>query len=213
VAERAGKFSADPAETAALPGIGRSTAAAISVFAFGRRAAILDGNVKRVLGAASGSRASSPAQHERALWALAETLLPENDIEAYTQGMMDLGATVCRRYASLPATLVRCRLSASPAGRAVRPNCPGRRPRKALPERASSVLLLSDGRPRAPRTPPAEWYLGWFAELARSGRRVGRKLCPTPGLPAAGHTGAAADQACVHPFSADPPPYCAARSR
>jgi A/G-specific adenine glycosylase len=107
VTERAGKFSADPVETAGLPGIGRSTAAAISVFAFGRRAAILDGNVKRVLarcfGVASGD---SPAQQERSMWALAEVLLPENDIEAYTQGMMDLGATICpKRSASRPQAL------------------------------------------------------------------------------------------------------------
>src|SRR5688500_17504040 len=74
-----------------LPGIGRSTAAAIAAFAFGERAAILDGNVKRVLSRRFG------VQEEAELWKLAERLLPRNDIEAYTQALMDLGATVCTR--------------------------------------------------------------------------------------------------------------------
>ncbi len=79
-----------------MPGIGRSTAAAIAAFCFGERAAILDGNVKRVLCRVSGFDAdlASPA-NERALWSQAEALLPERGIEAYTQGLMDLGATVC----------------------------------------------------------------------------------------------------------------------
>lgn len=79
-----------------LPGIGRSTAAAIAAFCFGERVAILDGNVKRVLGrvlAFDGDLASSAA--EKRLWAHATTLLPERDVDRYTQGLMDLGATIC----------------------------------------------------------------------------------------------------------------------
>jgi A/G-specific adenine glycosylase len=75
----------------ALPGVGRSTAAAIAVFAFGERAAILDGNVKRVLARAFG------IEGEDAQWRLAERLLPKRSIETYTQALMDLGATVCTR--------------------------------------------------------------------------------------------------------------------
>ena len=74
-----------------LPGVGRSTAAAIAAFAFGERAAILDGNVKRVL-----SRCFAVEGDEK-LWKLAERLLPKKDIETYTQALMDLGATVCTR--------------------------------------------------------------------------------------------------------------------
>jgi len=91
-----GAFPASASVLATLPGIGRSTAAAIAVFCFGERAAILDGNVKRVLTrvlAFEDDLASTSA--ERALWARAEGLLPEHDIESYTQGLMDLGATVC----------------------------------------------------------------------------------------------------------------------
>lgn len=93
-----GIFPADQQALISLPGIGRSTAAAISAFAYGQRAAILDGNVKRVLTRAFGVEGwpGHPAI-EKQLWALAESLLPADNIEAYTQGLMDLGATVCTR--------------------------------------------------------------------------------------------------------------------
>lgn len=81
-----------------LPGIGRSTAAAIAVFAFGCRAAILDGNVRRLLARHHGIEGFTglPAV-EKTLWELAEQLLPRQHLEAYTQGLMDLGAQVCTR--------------------------------------------------------------------------------------------------------------------
>src|SRR3954464_675626 len=81
---------------AELPGVGRSTAAAIAVFAFGRREAILDGNVKRVLARAFAIEGwPGTPQVRRALWAVAEGILPKRHIEIYTQALMDLGATVC----------------------------------------------------------------------------------------------------------------------
>ena len=91
-----GEFPATAAGLQTLPGIGRSTAAAIAAFCFGERVAILDGNVKRVLGrvlAFDGDLASSAA--EKKLWDRATELLPERDVDRYTQGLMDLGATVC----------------------------------------------------------------------------------------------------------------------
>ena len=95
-----GQFPRDPQAIASLPGVGRSTAAAIAALAFGVRGAILDGNVKRVLCRAFGIDADPGASAtQRTLWALAEALLPVRDIEAYTQGLMDLGATVCVRSA------------------------------------------------------------------------------------------------------------------
>ena len=96
VAEQGGEFPRTSEALAALPGIGRSTAAAIAAFAFGERVAILDGNVKRVLArvlAFAGDLAEAGA--ERELWGAATALLPTRAIEAYTQGLMDLGATVC----------------------------------------------------------------------------------------------------------------------
>ena len=94
--EHAGRFPSDAEQLSTLPGIGRSTAAAIAAFCFGERAAILDGNVRRVLTRVLGFDADlAQAANERALWTQAEALLPERGIEAYTQGLMDLGASLC----------------------------------------------------------------------------------------------------------------------
>jgi A/G-specific adenine glycosylase len=91
-----GEFPRTAAGLQTLPGIGRSTAAAIAAFCFGERVAILDGNVKRVLSrvlAFDGDLSSSAA--EKRLWDHATALLPQRDVDRYTQGLMDLGATVC----------------------------------------------------------------------------------------------------------------------
>lgn len=100
VDQHGGRFPPTAQALATLPGIGRSTAAAIAAFCFGERVAILDGNVKRVLTrvlAFDGDLAE--AASERALWVEATRLLPDDPdpaaIAAYTQGVMDLGATVC----------------------------------------------------------------------------------------------------------------------
>ena len=91
-----GSFPNSSAELVKLPGIGRSTAAAIAAFCFHERVAILDGNVKRVLTRVLGFDGDlAEARHERELWAQATTLLPEQGIAPYTQGLMDLGATLC----------------------------------------------------------------------------------------------------------------------
>ncbi len=98
VAQHGGQFPRSAAQLAELPGIGRSTAAAIAAFCFGERVAILDGNVKRVLTRVLGFAGDlSVAAQERALWNIATDLLPtqDRDMTAYTQGLMDLGATVC----------------------------------------------------------------------------------------------------------------------
>jgi len=93
-----GEFPRDFDSLVALPGIGRSTAAAIAAFAAGERRAILDGNVKRVLArhAGIGGDPASAAVSAK-LWSEAEARLPRAGIAAYTQGMMDLGATICVR--------------------------------------------------------------------------------------------------------------------
>lgn len=98
VAEHGGQFPRSAAQLAQLPGIGRSTAAAIAAFCFHERAAILDANVKRVLTrvlAFEGDLAQT--SQERLLWEWAERLLPEDgaDMPRYTQGLMDLGASIC----------------------------------------------------------------------------------------------------------------------
>jgi A/G-specific adenine glycosylase len=100
VAGHGGAFPRTAAALATLPGIGPSTAAAISSFCFGERAAILDGNVKRVLTRVLGFEDDlALAANERRLWEYARELLPAHELQEnmprYTQGVMDLGATVC----------------------------------------------------------------------------------------------------------------------
>ena len=98
--EHGGVFPNTKDELQALPGIGPSTASAIASLCFGKREAILDGNVKRVLTRVHGfGHDLSLAAHEKALWEIAQDALPhqESDMPTYTQGMMDLGATLCTR--------------------------------------------------------------------------------------------------------------------
>lgn len=99
-ANHAGEFPQKAVELEKLPGIGRSTAAAIASLCFGERVAILDGNVKRVLTRVLGFDGDlSQSRQITDLWDKAEALLPPGpsaqEMARYTQGMMDLGATVC----------------------------------------------------------------------------------------------------------------------
>jgi A/G-specific adenine glycosylase len=130
-----GVFPGDAATLAQLPGIGRSTAAAIAAFANGERGAILDGNVKRVL-----ARHRGIAGSERELWAMADAMLPATEIEAYTQGLMDLGATVCTRTPRCGACPVAADCVARLSDRVS--ELPGPRPAKQLPSRAVRVLVI-----------------------------------------------------------------------
>ncbi len=91
-----GRLPETEKELQQIPGIGRSTAGAIVSLAFDRPAPILDGNVKRVLCRLFAVR-RDPARPEvlKRLWRLAEALTPKTDVHAYTQAVMDLGATLC----------------------------------------------------------------------------------------------------------------------
>jgi len=148
LAERhAGQFPATADAIAQLPGVGRSTAAAVAALAYGQRCAILDGNVKRVL-ARHGGVAGWPGDKkvEDVLWRQAEARLPppnSGGIEAYTQGMMDLGALVCTR--SAPACMS-CPVNSDCIAHTRRRTAelPTPRPKKTLPERQVQMLLLLD---------------------------------------------------------------------
>ncbi|MEO8859320.1 MAG: A/G-specific adenine glycosylase [Burkholderiaceae bacterium] len=101
-----GQFPRTAAELETLPGIGRSTAAAIASLCFGERVAILDANVRRVLARVWGFESDlATAAGQQALWEAAERVLPRRDLShtmpRYTQGVMDLGATVCLPRAPL----------------------------------------------------------------------------------------------------------------
>jgi A/G-specific adenine glycosylase len=157
LAERhGGTFPRDPAAIAALPGIGRSTANAIAAFCFGARVPILDGNVKRLLCRHRGieGHPGTPAVENR-LWRDAAALLPAADVATYIQAQMDMGATVCAR--------ARPRCDACPlAGDCVALRedrvaaLPTPRPRKAVPERRATLLVLrANGRVLLEERPPA----------------------------------------------------------
>ena len=148
----------------ALPGIGRSTAAAILAQAFGQRQAILDGNVKRVLARyalVEGWPGSTAVQHE--LWTIAERLTPMQRVADYTQAMMDLGAMVCVRSRPLCAGCpVKADCQALARGRTR--DVPAPKPKKALPERRKTWLVVRDPRGRVlleRRPPHGIWGALW----------------------------------------------------
>jgi len=93
-----GEFPVQFAQLAALPGIGRSTAGAILALAHGARFPILDGNARRVLARYFGVPGNSSERGvAQRLWELSERCTPHAQVDAYTQAIMDLGATVCVR--------------------------------------------------------------------------------------------------------------------
>ena len=140
-----GQFPEDFEKIQTLSGIGRSTAAAIASFAFQQNQTILDGNVKRVLARhfLIEGWTGSP-KIEKALWALAETLVPDQEMIAYTQGLMDLGATICTRSkpkCELCPLNVHCMALAKNQTKAL----PTPKPRKAIPQKQTTMLLLLNG--------------------------------------------------------------------
>lgn len=198
--EHGGRFPATAAALAGLPGVGRSTAAAIAAFASGERAAILDGNVKRVLCRAFGI-AGFPGERaiEKCLWALAETLLPARgeDMGIYTQAQMDLGATLCTR--AHPAC-ERCPLADACVARASKriAELPTPRPRKTPPRHAARMAVVVLGQSiLLERRPPAGIWGGLLAlpeipagiDIAAWGERTfGLERVGVRELPALVHT-------------------------
>jgi A/G-specific adenine glycosylase len=139
-----GKLPDAFAELSALPGIGRSTAGAILALAHDQHHAILDGNVKRVLARFHGIR-GWPGERatERELWELAETHTPTAQIDAYTQAIMDLGATVCTRAHPRCDECPQARNCAARSAGLV-DAIPTPRPARVLPERQSVFIVLRD---------------------------------------------------------------------
>ncbi len=160
----AGEFPTDFAQLLALPGIGRSTAGAILSLATGQRHPILDGNVKRVLAryhAIEGWPGNADAAAD--LWAHADAHTPHARVAAYTQAMMDLGATVCTR--------TRPKCPACPLNEDCEANrhCtqalyPGRKARAARPLRQTCMLLAHfDGSLFFEKRPPAGIWGGLWS--------------------------------------------------
>ncbi|HEY6821931.1 MAG TPA: A/G-specific adenine glycosylase [Burkholderiales bacterium] len=190
-----GRFPDSAREIATLPGVGRSTAAAIAAFAFGERAAILDGNVKRVLARAYGIEGwPGDRAVEKHLWALAERLLPARGIASYTQGLMDLGATVCHKR---NPRCTRCPIQRACVARArgLLAEIPAPRPNKPLPvKRATWLVLVRSGKVLLEKRPSRGVWGGLWAfpekrrcTIAAQCRSLGYQVAGVTRLPALEH--------------------------
>jgi len=169
VERHTGAFPCQFEAVCALPGVGRSTASAICVFAFGQRHAILDGNVKRVLARHNGIKGyPGDKEVQERLWHQAESLLPDDGVESYTQGLMDLGAVVCtRRRPQCGACPVAETCVASRDQ--LTAELPSSRPVRTLPQRHTAMLvLLSRGEVLLEKRPaPGIWGGLWsFPEVS-----------------------------------------------
>jgi len=182
--QHGGEFPAEPEQLAALPGIGPSTASAIAAQAFDRPAAILDGNVKRVLARLHGVEGwPSATATARRLWQLAEAYTPGYRAADYTQAIMDLGATLCTR--ARPAC-ESCPFDRDCVARAEgrTAELPHGRPRKGGEQRRrreTAMLLIRDeaGRILLTRRPPTGIWGGlWSLPEAEPGaeREAARAL-------------------------------------
>lgn len=143
-----GEFPSSVELLQTLPGIGRSTAGAIFSIAMNGTAAILDGNVKRVL-TRYLAVAGWPGKAEVAqqLWNIADTFTPKKRTADYTQAIMDLGATICTRTkpTCLSCPFQKTCLAFAQGDQTAYPD---KKPRKALPIRQTILLIITapDGR-------------------------------------------------------------------
>ncbi len=183
--EYGGEFPQAFDDVVALPGIGRSTAGAILSLALRQRHPILDGNVKRVLArhdAIEGWPGKTSVANR--LWDLAERRTPQRNVAAYTQAMMDLGATLCTR--SKP------RCGECPVNSDCRARhedtidrFPGRKPKKDRPLKTTTmVLAVHDGSVYLERRPPAGIWGGLWSLPELADDDVGRwcnETLKTPG--------------------------------
>jgi len=139
-----GKFPIDIDLVIALPGIGRSTAAAILALSFNQPHAILDGNVKRVLARYFALEGwPGTREVEQQLWQHAESLLPSESFAEYTQAMMDLGATLCTR--SKPrCSICPVQINCAAFAQQRQNELPTPKPSKKIPQREVVVAIIQN---------------------------------------------------------------------
>ena len=159
-----GEFPATFDDVVALPGIGRSTAGAILGLSRDERHPILDGNVKRVLAryhAVEGWPGTTEVS--RRLWQYAEQHTPAVEIAAYTQAVMDLGATICTRTAPRCGDCpVAGNCESHALGREM--DFPGRRAKKAKPLKKTQMILVhADEAVILERRPPSGIWGGLWS--------------------------------------------------
>ncbi len=160
--DHGGELPDSEAELRKLPGIGRYTAAAVAAIAFGRRAAVVDGNVERVMARLFAVMAPLPGAKAE-LHGLAESMTPELRPGDYAQAVMDLGATICTPRN--PNCLL-CPWSDGCAGRGMAAELPRRAPRKARPlRRGTAFWLTHDDGAVLLRRRPENGLLGGMMEI------------------------------------------------
>ena len=175
VRDHNGRLPASLDALTALPGIGRSTAGAILTLGHGRRAPILDGNVKRVLTRFYGIYGwPGRGEVEQRLWELAERETPQQETAAYTQAVMDLGATVCTRSRPRCAD---CPLASGchALSHGEQQQLPTGKTRNSLPVRKAVFALLENeqGEILLEKRPPAGIWGGlWSFPEYRSGTEL-----------------------------------------
>jgi A/G-specific adenine glycosylase len=179
VDEHHGCFPDQMDELVKLPGIGRSTAAAIMSLAFNERATILDGNVKRVL-ARHFAIEGAPNERlvEQALWQRAESCTPYSDVATYTQAIMDFGATLCTRSDPLCMHCpVKENCQAFLQGRVK--ELPTPRKRRVRPTRQVVMLLAvdSDGQVLLQRRPPRGIWGGLWSPPEFEDTEAAARFC------------------------------------
>lgn len=163
--EHGGALPRDRETLETLPGLGRSTAAAVAAQAFDRPEAILDGNAKRVIARHAGIE-GWPGERvvEQALWREAEARMPLRRAADYTQAIMDLGSGLClRRQPRCGECPVRGNCSARLTERTA--DIPAPRPKRNRPRRPAALALLRDpaGRILLVRRPPAGIWGGLWS--------------------------------------------------
>jgi A/G-specific adenine glycosylase len=145
VAQHGGVFPNQLEEVMALPGIGRSTAGAILALSRGIRHPILDGNAKRVLARVFGIAGDPNSKAVLgALWQQADACTPDQDVAAYTQAIMDLGATLCTR-ARPACTLCPMNIGCVAALEGRQMELPGRKLKRIRPSREATLLIAQSG--------------------------------------------------------------------
>ncbi|MBV9575468.1 MAG: A/G-specific adenine glycosylase, partial [Gammaproteobacteria bacterium] len=138
----AGIFPQTIEDLEALPGVGQSTAGAIAAIAYNQKAAILDGNVKRVFARLHGITAAiNEKEIENKLWELAHLFTPAKEVADYTQAIMDFGATLCLR--SKPQCML-CPFTSHCLAhqQGIAASLPKKKPTKKLPVRTSTFIIL-----------------------------------------------------------------------
>lgn len=194
VEHHAGEFPQTLEAALALPGLGRSTAAAILAQAYGLPHAILDGNVKRVLARYHGIEGwPGEGRIERLLWAKAEAHTPREQVADYTQAIMDLGATLCTpKKPACGECPLQDACVARQQGR--EEALPTPRPRRSLPVR-QVIMFLIEGREGVllTRRPPVGVWPGLLSlpecepkQEAAYVERLGVEVCER--LPGFRHT-------------------------